>query len=292
MVVLVILGIVSIGTITAITSQSKVYHSEEDLIDMQMNARIAMQRICNTIRMAGYGCKDSFGPNLTSGNMVTNGDVAPNPLNSLFIISDNDSPTPDSLTLAGAIRHAGTITATPAANQITLDGLQANLKTNDETAAKSFIFISPRETNIYQTVTGISGNTLTLQNPLTATVDDKVYQVQAFTLRLINSNLRIDDNVDTSSINLDVAENIQDLQFQYGIDSNNNGAIDSWVDNPGTIRQIKAVKIFILARTGKIDKEYTNRKTYTLAGVTVGPFNDHFHRHLLETTIFIRNLNL
>ncbi len=292
MVVLVILGIVSIGAITSITGQNKVYHSEEDIIDMQMNARVAMQRICNIIRMAGYGCKDSFGPNLTSGNLATNGDVAPNPLNSLLIISDNDSPTPDSLTLTGAIRYAGTVTAIPAANQITLGNLRANLDTNDTAAAKSFIFVSPRESNVYQTITSISGSTLTLQNPLTTTVGDGVYQVQAFTLRLTNNSLRIDDNVDTSSTSLEVADNIQDLQFQYGIDSDNDGVVNSWVDNPATIRQIKAVKVFILARTGKTDREYTDRKTYSLAGVTVGPFNDNFHRQLLESTFYIRNLNL
>ena len=290
MVVLVILGVVSIGAITSITGQSKVYHSEEDIIDMQMNARVAMQRIGNIIRMAGYGCKDAFGSNLTSGNLVTNGDVAPNPLTSLLIANDNDSPTPDSLTLAGAIRYAGTITAIPAANQITLDSLRANIKTNDDTAAKSFIFVSPRESNVYQTVTAISTNTLTLQDPLTATVGDEVYQIQAFTLRLTNDNLRVDENVDTSSTNLEVAENIQDLQFQYGIDSDNDGVVNSWVDNPATIRQVKAVKVFILARTSKLDKEYTDRKTYTLAGVSVGPFNDNFHRQLLESTIYIRNL--
>ena len=292
MVVLVILGVVSIGAITSITNQSKVYHSEEDILDMQMNARIAIQRICNTIRIAGYGCKDSFGPNLIAGSLATKGDVAANPLSNLFVINDNDSPTPDSLTLVAASRYAGTITAVPAANQITLNGLRANLDTNSVEAAKSFIFVSPRESNIYQTITGITSTTLTLQNPLMATIGDEVYQVQAFTLRITNNNLRIDDNVDTSSTNLEVAENIVDLQFQYGIDNNDDGAIDNWVDNPATIRQIKAVKIFILARTSKIDREYTDRKTYTLAGVTVGPFNDNFHRHLLESTIFIRNLNL
>ena len=141
MVVLVILGTVSIGAITSITNQSKVYHSEEDILDMQMNARIAIQRICNTIRIAGYGCKDSFGPNLIAGSLATKGDVAANPLSNLFVINDNDSPTPDSLTLVAASRYAGTITAVPAANQITLNGLRANLDTNSVEAAKSFIFV-------------------------------------------------------------------------------------------------------------------------------------------------------
>ncbi|MEA3347994.1 MAG: PilW family protein, partial [Pseudomonadota bacterium] len=111
----------------------------------------------------------------------------------------------------------------------------------------------------------------------------------------------IDENIALSSTQLNVADNIQDLQFQYGIDTGTDGQIDSWVDNPTDITQIRAIRVFILARTGKIDKEYTDTKTYTLAGGTVGPFTGtdsanlntykHVHRYLLESTITVRNRN-
>ncbi len=106
MVVLVILGIISVGTITAITSQSKVYHSEEDLIDAQMNARIAADRISFLLRMAGVGCSDSFGNKLDSGNLATIGGtgIAVNPTTSMFVINNNSVGTPDQLTIVGAVR--------------------------------------------------------------------------------------------------------------------------------------------------------------------------------------------
>ncbi|RLB66392.1 MAG: hypothetical protein DRH03_12255, partial [Deltaproteobacteria bacterium] len=64
MVVLVILSVISIGAITAITGQNKFYHSEEDLIEMQMASKVAMDRISFLVRMAGVGCRDSFGNDL------------------------------------------------------------------------------------------------------------------------------------------------------------------------------------------------------------------------------------
>ncbi len=316
MIVLVILGIVSVGTITAITSQSKVYHSEEDLIDTQMNARIAADRITFLLRMAGVGCSDSFGNKLDSGNLATNGDVAANPTTSMFVINNNSVGTPDQLTLVGAVRYVGFITSITDASNIKL---QCNETPKiDGTATKKYIFITPQDENRYRTISGISGTTtptLTLSTSLavdekkelndnlTAGVDVDVYQVQVFTIRLVNNSLRIDDNISGSSTQMDVADNIQDLQFQYGIDTttpNPNGQIDTWVNDltelPSPLpldplARIRAVRFFILARTSKTDREYTDNKTYTLAGVTIGPFNDHTHRYLLESTVAIRNRN-
>jgi prepilin-type N-terminal cleavage/methylation domain-containing protein len=312
MIVLVILGLVSIGAITAITGQSKVYHSEEDLVEMQMNAKVAMDRIRYLLRMAGVGCIDSFGANLTDGNLPTYDDtdteVAPNPTTSLFIINDDTPPGSDRLTLVAAVRYIGTISAVPADNQITLTNVPSHTLNErvTSTAPKNCIFISPQDANRYETISAINGSTLTLTSAilprerkeelsraLAAGVHNQVYQVQAFTIRVVNGSLRIDENISQTSTQLDVADNIECLQFEYGIDTDSpaDGQIDNWVNNPATIKQIKAIRIFLLTRTGKQDREYVDRKTYTLAGTTLGPYNDNFHRLLLESTITIRNRN-
>ncbi len=307
MVVLVILGIVSIGAMTAITGQSKVYHSEEDLVEMQMNAKVAMDRTCFLLRMAGINCNDSFGSKLISGNLVTNGDVAANPLTAMFTITNNAPPTSDQLTLVGAIRYVGRISEKPTATDKIKLACHEPPKLKSAVSANSYIVITPQATNLYRTVSAISNTTTTPTLTLAKSFDNDefkdlidafdvgvahdVYQVQAFTIRLVNNSLRIDDNVSGSSTMLDVADNIQDLQFQYGIDTDSDGQINSWVDDTTDIHKIKAIRVFILARTAKIDREYTDTKTYTLAGTDVGPFNDHVHRYLLENTISVRNRN-
>jgi len=292
MVVLVILAVIVVGVFGVVITQNKAYHSEEAIIDMQANAQIAMQRISRVIRMTGFGCKDSFGTDFVSGNLTTQGDVAPNPTTSLMIVSNqgvNAAATPDQLTIVSAFKYVGKITAIPAANQITLDSVGGTLNSGEP--EKSYIFFYPSSPQTFETLTNITGNTITTSNNLDVQINDLVYQVQAYTIRLVNGNLRLDENIDPSSASLDVAENIEDLQFQYGVDTDNNGHLDSWVDTPANIRQVKATRIFILARTANPDREYTDHNTYTLAGTTIGPFNDHFHRYLLETTIMMRNLN-
>ena len=340
MVVLVILGIISVGTITAITSQNKVYHSEEDLIDMQMNARIAMDRICFLLRMAGVGCSDSFGNKLTSGDpalatfnnttevydvaedddveLVYNDGTDDDELKQMFLIENHDSPIPDKLTLVGAVKYAGNITGV-ATTKITMNSKDHEIEGGS--GAKSYIFISPSDNNEYRIIKTASNSSkdlipvVNLKTPETTEIDNAinatnpiqidVYRVQAFTIRLVEVDqlrtLRIDNNISGTSSQLDVADNIQDLQFRYGLDTNDDNQIDNWVDDTGDLDQIRAIRVFILARTGKIDKEYTDRKKYTLAGLEVGPFTGtdstdldtykHVHRYLLESTITIRNWN-
>ena len=339
MIVLVILGIISIGAITAITSQSKVYHSEEDLVDMQMNAKIAMDRTCFLLRMAGVGCSDSFGNNLTSGSLKTyKSDIIygedKEELKEMFVIENNSVGTPDQLTLVAAIRHVGDILppavipspigtpapGIPASNQIKvrLGNLKPELDGTEP--AKTYIFISPHDDNKLRTISSASSTdtfaTLNLstklgfeekkemENNLAIGTVLSVYQIQAHTIRLFDTlvnnktlrSLRIDDNIDDSGTDLDVADNIQDLQFEYGLDTTDDGQIDTWAgDTTGTahnITQIRAIRVFILAQTGKIDRDYTDTKKYTLAGgAEVGPFNDHVHRYLLEKTVAVRNRN-
>ena len=309
MVVLVILGVISIGAITTITGQNKFYHSEEDLIEMQMAGKVAMDRISFLVRMAGVGCRDSFGNDLKSGNMATFGDPAPNPLTSMFVITNNPVGTPDQLTFAGAVRYVGQITSIPANDKFIMHCNETPKVS--ATPAKSNIFISPQDDNRLRPITAITSgvNPTVTFAPILSNIDRNeivnflnasppveahIYQVQAFTLRVVTNvvpSLRIDDNIDTSGIDLDVIDNVEDLQFQYGLDTDNNDTIDTWEDDPADIADIKAVRFFLLLRSAKRDREYNTNgdtKTYTLAGTDLN-FSDNFHRLLVESTVILRN---
>ncbi len=303
MVVMVILAVIIVGVFGVVVTQNKAYHSEEDIIEMQANAQMALQRLNRLIRLAGYGCKDSFGTNMASGNLATKGDVAPNPLTSLLLVNglndynnDNDysnekDPGTDDLTIVSAFKYLGKVIAVPAGNQVTLNVI-GTLKADDVDIAKSYFYVSPAADQRFHIADNVTGNTITSHDFINAQVNDPVYQVQAFTIRLVAGNLRIDDNVNSSTASLDVAENIENLQFQYGIDTDNDGHLDSWVDNPSAnLRQVKAVRVFILARTPNEDRDYTDKKTYNLGSTSVGPFNDGYHRYQLSTIIMMRNLN-
>jgi type IV pilus assembly protein PilW len=56
------------------------------------------------------------------------------------------------------------------------------------------------------------------------------------------------------------------------------------------LMNVTAVKIYVLVRSREPSKEFTDTKTYTLGGTTMGPFNDKFRRHVYVTTVRLPNV--
>lgn len=114
-----------------------------------------------------------------------------------------------------------------------------------------------------------------------------------------------------------LAEGIESLQFEYGIDTDNDSQINAYTANPnnwanpgtGTncsttapttcIRDnwqnVKAVKVFVLARSLEGSRGHSDDKTYSLglnangSANDVGPFNDDFKRHVFKTVVRLNN---
>jgi len=83
----------------------------------------------------------------------------------------------------------------------------------------------------------------------------------------------------------------------WGIDSNADNVLDTNVAGGGlptlvNMNRIRAVRIWLLARTKGIVRGYRDTNTYTVANQTLGPFNDNFQRILMTSTIKCRNMGL
>jgi type IV pilus assembly protein PilW len=125
---------------------------------------------------------------------------------------------------------------------------------------------------------------------------------------------------------LTVVENIEDLGFAYAFDNDGDGSLDTdagqviWaVDNGGiwfdldenddgsitaadapagestgivvNLADIRAVKMWILARTGREDRAFVDTRTYVVGNQRV-PANAGSRYHLLTTTVKCRNMAL
>jgi hypothetical protein len=96
----------------------------------------------------------------------------------------------------------------------------------------------------------------------------------------------------------EVAEGIEDLQFRFGWDANENGEIEDveFVDDPtGNEEEVRAVRVYLLSRSLSPNPNYTDTRTaYTLANHTINLNADdrHYHRQLFEETVMVRNMNL
>lgn len=54
---------------------------------------------------------------------------------------------------------------------------------------------------------------------------------------------------------------------------------------------VVAVKLYVLARNRDITVGYTDNKTYALGETTLGPFGDHYKRHVFSTTVRLTNVS-
>jgi type IV pilus assembly protein PilW len=309
MVVLAILGVVTVGVLSLVTSQNKAYHSEEGILDLQMNTRISANYITRYLRMAGFGC---YG-NISSSNQVNGFNDSIDAANGTAAAAPN-LLSPDTLTVVTAVRRVGVVddgdgvydkTYPSTSNiSIVLDDTSYDLSNYFDTVNNKYLYLAPSATNRFLTVNTVNSGSKTLTIDQVMRVDEgaEVYPVKAFTFALdASGNLTVDNN--TGSGAQTVAENIENIQFQYGWDRNNDGVFDptdmnDW-DNDASDK-VKAVRIYILGRSANQDRDYTDTKKYLINdptasnnnAVEAGPFNDHFHRFLLRTVVLIRNLNL
>lgn len=95
-------------------------------------------------------------------------------------------------------------------------------------------------------------------------------------------------------IEKEVAPGIENMQVQLGIDDDQDGSVNRYLDadHPAAAgAKASAVRIWLLLRTTEPDYQYTNANTYTLAGRTIDPANpdDNYKRQVMMITVPIRN---
>jgi len=85
-----------------------------------------------------------------------------------------------------------------------------------------------------------------------------------------------------------IAENMDNLQLRYQL---NDG---SWTNDPaGNTPLVRAVQVFMLARTAHTQRGFTDTNTYNLSNYSgSNPPNDPYRRKLLCSTVKTRNIGL
>jgi type IV pilus assembly protein PilW len=95
-----------------------------------------------------------------------------------------------------------------------------------------------------------------------------------------------------------VAEGIEELQFEYGFDTDDDGVPDEYRTAPTTgtgdptddWSNVMAVRIWLIARTVQPSPGYVDEKVYSLGlHGDRGPFNDAFKRRVYTTLVRLNN---
>ena len=89
-----------------------------------------------------------------------------------------------------------------------------------------------------------------------------------------------------------LAQGIENLQVEYGLDTNGDGAANVYIANPtqAQLQNTVSARIYVLARTADPDIKYTNTKTYSISNAPAYTPADNFYRRVFSITIGMHNL--
>jgi type IV pilus assembly protein PilW len=92
----------------------------------------------------------------------------------------------------------------------------------------------------------------------------------------------------------EVIPGVERMEIQYGVDTDGDTVVDQYmsantVDSGSNWGNVISVRIAILVRSAEANAPDVDKKTYTLLGTSVGPFNDRYERSLFTTTVTLRN---
>lgn len=110
--------------------------------------------------------------------------------------------------------------------------------------------------------------------------------------------LKVAELVDGAFASRSLAPGIEQIHFEYGIDTSGDGSTDEYrlATNDGSVdtrswADVMSVKIYVLARDIEETRDYTDSQDYTMGSKTIPAFDDHYKRGVLSTTVRLANVS-
>lgn len=103
--------------------------------------------------------------------------------------------------------------------------------------------------------------------------------------------LNVAEYVKSATRVVTLVDGIEGLQFDFGVDTDSDGAPDSYTATPTDWNGVMAVRINVLARSINATGGWKDTRTYDMGlGGTVGPFNDSYKRSVYSTVVRLNNI--
>jgi len=304
------LGLVLLGGIGYIFIGSRgAFRATDNLSRMQENARYALDTMSRDIRMAGYvGCGNMASVRV---NTIANAPVPPmTPANALVGYDGGVgwvNPTAitrvantDVLSVMGAFSNGVNLTGNLAPQNANVeingnpDGFQAGDVLVITNCVNADVVKATAVANGAGTIVAIShSNASNTGNRI------GVYGSDAFVMRMNQYSYFIGTNtagnpalyrVGLSGNAEELVENVQDMQFSYGLDTTlptPDGAVDSYTKTPGNWAQVVSVTVSLLMRSPDNNLS-TSAQPYTFNNVATNA-NDRRLYQVYSATIGVRN---
>jgi len=302
------LGLLLTGALLTMLSQArKSFQQDEVYASMQDESRFAMQEITGDISMAGY-IGDILVPEVIVFDTSLTGSLGDDCERSdgeTFAYRLTDSSTGidttlmamDNITAAEAVDQFGCLLASelvPGTDIIAVKHL----------AGATTAITDLQDGDVVVRYNGTVGSLFV--HPIVGSVpipfEDRIYSPAIYFIRNYTNSpgdgqpsLCRKILVGGVTVNMTtecIASGIENLQVEYGIDSNGDGSVDSYISAPtaAETETTVSVRVFMLGRTLNDDGGYTNDKTYRLSNATSYTPDDSFRRRVYMTTVSVPNV--
>ena len=304
MAALVILAIAMTAVFATFISQQKSFTVQSRVAEMQQNLRQAVEYMSRDIRMAGYGIPDNvvipagiIATGVTSIRSVYVKDNTTGPdqiyILYLFDMDLNQPPT----TSNNAAANATSITVVSTTGFLAGGG-ELVLITDGNTA------------DLYETSSGTSGTTMNFRTGIAGYngFHSKFYPAASTVAKARFERYYIDSTTDSAHPTLmvdrmgglapqPVADDIEDMQLSYGLDTNNDGVVDAWRNDvvggpvlsvPAEVPQIRQVRLQFIARTRLPGAGWAETRP-VLGNHAAGATPDGHRRRIYDIVIDVRN---
>lgn len=288
--------IVVAAVFTTFIVQQRSFGTQDQVAEMVQSSKIAFNMLTDTIRNAGLGYPEFEQPNINGNSLV------------FEAVDSGANGGPDSITLIGGFRMVATLAQALGfgSNQMRIDYIdEPEFNLTD----KSHISIDGIG---YARIIGCTSFTaegkcqasgiITLDRTVNVSypVGRPVYIIEDITF-CVNGNRELqmrkrgaDSGSCTGGGDVDtILQNVDDLQFGYGVDTNNDNVIE-WYDTPPAGNTVSAIRVGLVTRTMREDQDLSPAsKPYSANGITLEnnttPDNDRFRRMVWQMIVKIRN---
>lgn len=292
------------GVVTLFLNSRQSFSQDENTARLQDEARFAMQELARDLRMASYLTEPLVPGSITQDGGLTLGTDCGNPAHDQWVYDFTDEGTGEISTLTGLDNTDG---ATAAATYSCIDAGEIVEDTDvvaiKRTAGNPVPPANVQAGTVYIRSNGTTG--LLYQDPAATVVagpfNDWEYRPRIYYIRQYTNAAgdgipslcrKVLSNGAPSMTTECIAQGIESLQLEYGLDTDNDGSADRYLSNPtlAEIQDVVSARVFLLARTRDEDHRHTDAKTYSISNAPDYAPADNYHRRVYEMTVTVHNL--
>jgi len=306
-----VLGLLLSGAIlTVYTENRRSFNNDENMMRMQDDARQAVRELVNDLSMAGFW-SDLYMPNLVvpDGSLAVATDCGPaGVVNWIYqAVTPGTTNTQsitavDNATAAQANASFSCIAGgefVPGTDVVAIKRVFGSRLTAAEVVANSVYLRTNGSLGLLYLDPEDVPSAVTVPVPFSEyEYHPSIYYIRNFAVTagdgiptLCRKILDYSGGVPTMADEC-LAQGIEDLQVEFGIDTDDNGTANVYVDDP-TVAQLQlavTARVYVLARTADPDFRYTNQKTYQIGNAAAVTPADNFYRRVYSVTVGLRNV--